>query len=346
MYLRALALFAVLGCLASATAAAAAAAAATDSVGELRTLLRGDVSRGFAGAVLIARDGRVLLDEGFGVEQGVRINPTSRFWIASSGKQFVSAAILKCEERGWLKLDDPIGQFLPHSPADKRDITIRQLLAHLSGLDQTYASEGASNRDTAVARMLAQPLIDRPGNRFHYSNDNYQLAAAIVEITSGTSYREFVAQQFWGPLGMHDTGFNLTEGARAVVPAAKPTPERLQQDAWGEAGVYSTTRDLRRWYQALSGGRVLSPQSVTVLFAPETPIKEGESALGWFRGKTGRGTATIFTRGNEDFGPNSVIYSYPERQTLIVVLTHSGDAGDGRSWSRTVLTQLEDALDL
>lgn len=323
-----------------------APAASVAPLREVDALLRSDVSAGFSGAVLVVRDGTVLIDKGFGVEQGVPVRPTSRFWIASVGKQFVSAAILKCQERGWLTLDDSLGRFVPSAPADKREITIRQMLAHVSGLDQTYASESATTREDAVGQMLARPLIDRPGNKFHYSNDNYQLAAAIIEVASGESYREFVAQQLWRPLGMGDTGFNFTDGAKMVLPAASAIPERLLKAAWGEAGVYSTTHDLGVWYRALRAGRILSPESVTMLFAPETPIQEGEAALGWFRGKTGKGTVTIFTRGNEDFGPNSLIYAYPDKKTLIVVLTHAGSADPGHSWSRFVLTQLEDVLDL
>jgi len=323
-----------------------APAASVAPLREVDVLLRSDVSAGFSGAVLVMRDGTALINKGLGAEQGVTVRPTSRFWIASVGKQFVSAATLKCQERGWLTLDDPLARFFPSAPADKREITIRQLLAHLSGLNQTYASESATTRDEAVSRMLTQPLIDKPGNKFHYSNDNYQLAAAIIEVASGESYREFVAQQLWRPLGMRDTGFNFTDGAKTVLPAASATPERLLKAAWGEAGVYSTAHDLGVWYLALRAGRILSPQSVTVLFAPQTPIQEGEAALGWFRGKTAKGTATIFTRGNEDFGPNSLIYAYPDKNTLIIVLTHAGAANSETSWSRFVLNQLEGVLDL
>lgn len=325
---------------------AAQLAAGPNDLRKLETALRVDVTQGFSGAVLVERSGVVLLDRGFGVEQGVAVRPTSRFWIASTGKQFVSAAVLKCQERGWLTLDDQLGRFFPFAPPDKRDITVGQLLAHLSGLDQTYASEGASTRDDAVRRMLARPAIDTAGKAFHYSNDNYQLAAAIVELVSGVSYREFVAQALWRPLGMRDTGFNFTRGAQSVLPARQQTPDRLMRAAWGEAGVYSTTRDLRLWYRALAGGRVLKPENVSTLFAPQAHIQEGEVALGWFLGKTASGTRAVFTRGNEDFGANSLIYAFPHEKTLVIVLSHAGAANDNLSWSRFVLAQVEGALNL
>jgi CubicO group peptidase (beta-lactamase class C family) len=308
--------------------------------------LRADTAKGFSGAVLIAHGNRVVFDRAYGTIKGVPVRTNSRFWIASSGKQFVSASILKCVERGWMSLDDPISRFFPNAPADKRTITVRQLLAHLSGLDQTYAAEGIADRDAAVTAMLSKPMADKPGVKFHYSNDNYELAAAIVEIASGEDYRTFVQKTFWQPLGMHDTGFNSMSGAKAVLPAHDDTPDRLKTQMRGEAGIYSTTHDLYRWWRSLHDGRVLTKASAAILFAPETPIGEGQAAFGWFLGKAAGGTAAVFTRGNEDFGPNSLIYSYPSRNTTIIVLTHAGDANDDASWSRFVLKQLEAVLSL
>ncbi|MBV9419331.1 MAG: beta-lactamase family protein [Alphaproteobacteria bacterium] len=320
--------------------AMAALTMGADAGPSLNAVVRGDVAKGFSGAVLVARGDTLLLDRAY----GAGLTPHSRFWIASAGKQFVSAAILKCAERGWLSLDDKLARFFPDAPADKRDITIRQLLAHLSGLDQTYASEGTTTRDAAVAAMLSKPMIDRPGLKFHYSNDNYQLAAAIVEVASGTDYRSFVTRVFFQPLGLRDTGFNFSDGAKRVAPTKAPLPPRLQKPAWGEAGVYSSTHDLFRWYRALQAHRVLRDPSP--LFTAVTPIGEGQAAFNWFLGKTARGTATIFTRGNDDFGANALIYAYPAKDTVIVILTHAGDANDDASWSRFVLKQLGDALNL
>jgi len=308
--------------------------------------LREDALKGFSGAVLIAQGDHIILNHAYGTIKGVKVQTNSRFWIASSGKQFVAAAVLKCVERGWVSLDDPLSRFFPRAPADKRDVTVRQLLAHLSGLDQTYAAEGVADRGVAVAAMLSKPMADKPGVKFHYSNDNYELAAAIVEVASGDDYRTFVTKTFWRPLGMRDTGFNSMPGAKAVLPAHDDTPDRLTTQMRGEAGVYSTTGDLYRWWRALHDGRALTKASAAMLFAPVTPIGEGQAAFGWFLGKATGGTAAVFTRGNEDFGPNSLIYGYPSRYMTIIVLTHAGDANDDASWSRFVLKQLEAAFRL
>jgi hypothetical protein len=89
---------------------------------------------------------------------------------------------------------------------------------------------------------------------------------------------------------------------------------------------------------------VLSPESVKQLFNPVAPIQEGSAALGWFIGKTERGVRRIFSRGNEGFGANGLIYLYPDTNTAIIVLTHAGNDKDNVSYSRAVQTKIEQIL--
>jgi CubicO group peptidase (beta-lactamase class C family) len=220
---------------------------------------------------------------------------------------------------------------------------VRQLLAHTSGFDQAYVADDAPDRVTAVKRILAVKLIDRPGAKFHYANNNYELAAAIVEVATHDDYQRFVRANLFQPAGLKDTGFAGSAGARTVLPARNPPP-RLFRRVWGEATVYSTTHDLARWYRALRGGRVLSRGSTAALFTPVTPIHEGQGALGWFIRRPALGGSPIYIRGNEDFGANSLLYAYPDRAVLIVVLTHAGMSTDDLSWSRRILEVLEPAI--
>lgn len=304
-----------------------------------------EVEKGFSGAVLVARGERPLLEKGYGSVGGVAMGGETKFWIASAGKQFTSAAVLLCAQEGKLTLEDPIARFFPEARKEIRSVTIRQLLSHTSGFDQSDAGEGAADRSTAVSRMLREPLIDPPGRKFHYSNSNYQLAVAIVEIVSHEPYRE-IARSMWKKAGLTRTGFSGDGGASDVAPASSPIPERLRKPGWGGEGVYSTVGDLFAWYRALRSGRVVPPSSAELLFSPVAPIGEGRTALGWFLGRTSGGVASVFTRGNEDFGANSLLYAYPDSGIVVVVLTHAGDASEDLSWSRSVLRKIEDALGL
>ena len=326
------------------TAWASLAAAEPASAAAIERVVRKQVAEGFSGTVLVAKGDRILLNRGYGAVHGVRMRPGTRYWISSTGKQFVAASILLLQEQGKLSLDDPIARFFPEAPADKRAITVRQLLSHTSGIVQGYEGEASSSNAEAVRRILAVPLETPRTHRFLYSNENYQLAAAIVERVSGLSYQQFEREHVFVPLKMKDTG--IAQGPVGVAPTRDPTPERLRRPNWGVEGHYSTAFDLFHWYRALRAGRVLGRASLDRLWAPAVPISEGQAALGWFLTTTPRGTHRLWTRGNDDFGPNSLIYAYPDRDMVIVILTHAGQKNDDVSWSRAMVADLERALDL
>lgn len=311
---------------------------------ELRALVDMRVAQGFSGAVLVARGDDALLFDGFGELGGRAVRRDDRFWIASTAKQFVAAAVLILAQQRRLDIDAPLSTFFPDAPSDKAPITLRQLLSHTSGLAQSYVSEEQTSRAGAVAAMLAEPLEGTPGEAFRYSNSNMQLAAAIVEVVSGVSYHDFARHELFARAHLRDTGF---AGADAnVSPALEAAPERLTRPYWGGQGTYSSAGDLRRWYRALDSGVILNRASIETMFRPHARISEGEAGLGWFLTRSPRGRSVRFTRGNEDFGANSLIYAYPDADVLIVVLTHAGDAPDDTSWSRSVHRDIEAALAL
>jgi CubicO group peptidase (beta-lactamase class C family) len=311
----------------------------------LRAAIQSEVAQGFAGAILVARGGRPVVLESHGSEGGVAMHPDTRFWISSMGKQFVSAALLSLQDEGRLSLDDPLSRWIPDAPADKRGITIAQLLAHTSGLPQGYRGEQATSNEEAARDILATPLADQPGRRFIYSNENYQLAAAIVERASGRTYREFVSQRFFDRLRLGNIGIASGPGS-GVAPTRGGTPRRLLEPQWGIGGHYASIRDLFAWVRALRSGRILSTGSRERLFTPVVALGEGQGALGWFVSVTPRGTRRIWTRGNDDFGPNGLIYTYPDRDLTIIVLSHAGQRTSELSHSRAMLAALEQALGL
>jgi CubicO group peptidase (beta-lactamase class C family) len=293
-----------------------------------------EVAKGFSGGVLIARKGSVIFDRAYGDS----IGPDTSFWIASLAKQFVAAAVMRAAERGKLDLGDPITRFFPDAPADKRDITVRDLLAHTSGLAPGDSADNARDRDAAARAILAQPLAG-PRGTFRYSNDNYQLAAAIAEAALEMPYREIMSEM-WQPARLLYAGFAGEPAARAVARARGKTPERLLHKSWGAQGVVATPGDLYRWYAALRSGKVISAPGVEQMFRGVTPIQEGEAALGWFVGREAGGARYYFTRGNEDWGPNGLMYAWPDDDLVVIILTHAGDAPDGTPWSRAMLAKL------
>lgn len=306
---------------------------------ELDALLEMRWEQGFSGVVLVARHDDFVLFRGVG---GRAMQRDTRFWIASTAKQFAATAVLLLAQQGRLDIDAPLSTFFPGAPADKAPITLRQLLSHTSGFGQSYVSEQQSGRQSAVSAMLAEPLVDLPGVDFHYSNSNTQLAVAVVEAVAGASYQDF-AREMFARVGLRDTGF-AGPGAN-VTPTRETLPERLTHPYWGGQGVYSSAGDLYRWYRALDAGEILNAASIEAMFRPYARIGEGDAGLGWFTSISPRGKQVRFTRGNEDFGANSLIYAYTDDEAVIIVLTHAGDAPD-MSWSRRVHGDIETALAL
>ena len=141
-----------------AATAASPRSAAAPTPATIERVVGQNAAHGFSGTVLVAKGDRVLLDRGYGAVHGVRMRADTRYWISSTGKQFVAAAILLLQEQGKLGLDDPIAGWFPEAPADKRAITIAQLLSHTSCIVQGYEGEESSSNAEAVRRILAVPL--------------------------------------------------------------------------------------------------------------------------------------------------------------------------------------------
>jgi len=321
------------------------AAATQTSARAARDAAQTVVSEGFSGAVLVARRGRILLNEAYGEIRDQRMRRGSRFWISSIGKQFISAGIMRCVDLGHLQLDSTLIEVWPDTPSDKQAITVRQLLSHTSGIPQAYDFEAAADGAQARDSVFVLPLEAAPGERFIYSNANYALAAGIIERICGEDHATFIGREIIGHAGLHNTGSYPHAPSPHVVGLIGETPPAHRALRWWQA-YYSTTLDLYRWRQALWNGRILSQSSRDALLGPVIPITEGHAALGWFVGRTARGSERTFVRGNDDTGQNSLLYYYPETDTTIIVLTHAGDRDDDTSWSRAMLDALEAALEL
>jgi CubicO group peptidase (beta-lactamase class C family) len=306
-------------------------------------------NKGFSGVTLIQHNNALIFDEAFGSVHGRRVQRNDLFWIASISKSFTAVAVMKCREQGLLKLEDQITRYWPDAPGDKQSITISELLSHTSGLPQSYASETIEDRDKAVKALLKEKLASPPGTKFGYSNANYELLAAVVEMVSGRKFEEYVRAELLRPLQLTNTGFWFDEHAKQVSLTREPLPVRLKQRGWelGAGGMYSCADDLLRWSNALWAEKILSHESTKLIFTDHVKIAEGQAGFGWFHGSSSNGTEFWFTRGNDSFGPNALIYSYPTSRTTIVITSHAGDdQSSDMGWSRIALRELLDVLGL
>lgn len=273
----------------------------------------------FRGSLLVAKDGAIILHKGY----GANIDAETPFWIASISKQFTAAAILRLAEQKKLALDDPLTKFFAGVPDDKKSITVQQLLTHTAGFKQNYAADGIVDRDAAVRALLAQELAAAPGAGFRYSNDGYNLLAAIVEVASKESFEKYLQKELFDPVKLEHTGFWAAPSAAMVAPLARELDPSVRVANWGfrgATGVHSTTGDLYRWYTT-------SP-SIAPLLAPQVTAKDGDRVCyGWFITTTPHGRKRVWTRGTEDFGHNATLFAYPEERIVIVAASNAGDRG-------------------
>jgi CubicO group peptidase (beta-lactamase class C family) len=269
-----------------------------------------------AGAItLVARKGKVVHFETHGWADLESKRPMKRdtlFRMASTTKPVTSVAILLLMEEGKLRLTDPVSRFIPEFkemkvaaakpgseeidlvPA-KRQITIRDLLTHTSGLGSggAGAKEGAKvlrsrkPGDTladAIPRLGAVPLDFQPGTQWRYSGGaGFDVLARIVEIASGQTFDRFLQERLFDPLGMKDTFFVVPDDRRprlaSIYRGSAKGLEKLEVPGFlasktyfsGAGGLTSSAEDYARFSLMLAGGgqlqgkRLLSPRTVRLL---------------------------------------------------------------------------------
>lgn len=298
-------------------------------------------NRTFMGTVLVARGADVVLDKAYGsanLEWNVPNTPTTKFRLGSITKQFTAASILLLEERGKLKIEDPITKYFTDAPPEWGRITVRNLLNHTAGLPNftgfpEYAELKAVNMpaDKIIASFKNKPLDFGPGEKMSYSNSGYIVLGAIIEELTGESYGKFVLDHIFAPLGMKDSGYDsntavIAHRASGYVPAAGGLVNAgyVHMSIPHAAGaLYSTTEDLLKWEQALFGGKVVSAASLEKM---TTPFKN-DYAFG-LTVRTDKGRKVIAHNGGID-GFNTSMAYYPDTKTVVVVLSNvNGPAAD------------------
>ena len=263
----------------------------------------------FAGAVLVARGSDVIISAAHGlanVEWNIPNTPTTRFKVASITKQFTAAAILLLEERGKLKIEDPVKTHLPEAPPAWDGITLFHLLTHTAGFPglqspPTGRQPPVESADGTVAgyvtALMQRPLESQPGERFSYTNAGYFILGHLIQTLTGQSYETFLRDNMFTPIGMKDTVLDSPAAIARRAGSYTATPNGLVNASYASdritpnsaAGLYSTTEDLLRWQNALYGGKVVSRASLQKM---TTPFK-GDYGLGvYIRTIDGRRAAT------------------------------------------------------
>ena len=319
-------------------------------------------------SLAIVKDGKVVLAKGYGVRRlgdPTLVDEHTMFGIGSNTKAFTTAALAGLVDAGKLSWDDPVSQRLPgfvmYDPYVSREMTIRDLLTHCSGMglgegDLLLWPPSSYTRDEIIYKLRFM----KPASSFrsHYAYDNllYVTAGQIIPAVTGVSWDDYIRQHIFAPLGMHHSNISNADfkpGDDRAFPHER-VDGKLQVipfevlDNVGPAGaINSCATDMAKWVQlqlnrgqfAGRDGRLFSEPQSKEMWSPQTilPIADpppplaglkpnfADYALGWrlldYHGRKLVG----HTGGVAGFVSRGMLV--PEENLAVVVLTNAEEDG-------------------
>jgi CubicO group peptidase (beta-lactamase class C family) len=259
---------------------------ASTLVAAVRQELDRDAAAGrFAGAVLVARNGKPVLAEAYGLSDREHKTPNklrTRFRIGSMNKMFTATAMLQLVQAGHVGLNDPLGKYLPDYPNKDvaAKVTMYHLLTHTGGTGDIFGPEFQAHRlelrtlDDYVKLYGSRSLAFEPGSKWEYSNYGFILLGVVIEKVSGQSYYDYVRDHIYKPAGMTLTGSEPEDQpvsdrsvgyTRMGGDVEHPNTETLPYRGTSAGGGYSTVEDLLKFANALEGTALLNPRYTEML---------------------------------------------------------------------------------
>ena len=289
-------------------------------------------------SVAVVQNGRLTYAKAFGTADLAAnrpADPNTRYAVGSISKEFTAAALLLLQEQGKLSLDDKVSKYFPNLTR-ANEITIRQLLSHVSGYEdyapQDYIIPEWTEPTTPLAvldRWANKPLNFDPGTKWQYSNTNYVLAGAIFEKVSGQGLVDFLRKNIFEPSGMQSASDwppaqSSDAAAYTRYALGPPRPTKREATGWyfaaGELAM--TASDLAKWDIAFLQKKILSPASYEQ-FTHEMKLTNGDDthyALGLQVGEFAR--MPVIEHGGEVSGFISSNRIFPTRNGAIIVLSN------------------------
>lgn len=302
-------------------------------------------------ALLVVKNGQNVFQRGYGVAdlQSLRpIDAHTNFRLASVSKQFTAMAIMLLVHDGKLQYETRLTDVFPGFPEYGKNISIRNLLNHTSGL-LDYESlmpkydTGRQIQDAEVLDLLKQQTTTKfvPGRQWDYSNSGYLVLGEVVARVSGKPFRDFLRERIFARLGMDQTvAFqtgknhvaNRAFGHSRVGSTWRQTDQSPTSATLGDGGIYSSLSDMARWDRALREHTLLSepemraavtPVRVPSGFVLEPDGSPAEYGFGWFVNSY-LGHSRMWHYG-ETVGFRTAIQRFPDDQLTVVMLCNRSD---------------------
>jgi CubicO group peptidase (beta-lactamase class C family) len=313
-------------------------------------------------ALAIVKDGKVIIAKGYGVRkmgEAAKVDDQTLFGIASNTKAFTATALGLLVEEGKLEWDAPVVKYVPwfqlSDPYVTREITIRDLLVHRSGLglgagDLLWWPTSTYDRKEIAKRLRFLPLVRSFRSAYAYDNVLYLMAGEVIETVSGLSWEDFIATRIFAKVGMTDSkvrhsdaagGGNIAATHAEINGTVRPIEPFTSDNTNPAGGINASARDIAKWMivqldsgRVADGTRLFSPQTTVQLWGMVTPMPTVDSppelevlranfngyALG-FKLSDYRGCKSVFHTG-ELRGYFSKIAMIPEFKLGVALLTN------------------------
>lgn len=289
-------------------------------------------------AIAVVNNGKVVKAQGYGlanIELNVAVTPETVFKIGSVSKQFLATGIMLLVAEGKLSLDDKISKYLEGTPETWKDITIKHLLTHTSGIVREapgFDPDKIQSDADVIKTAYSQPLRFTPGEKWEYCNVGYFSLAEIIRKVSGKPWGDYLNERVFSPLGMTSTRVTTVTD---IVPN-RASSYLLQNEKLMNAENWRTVRpsgaflssvqDLAKWETALYENKILSQAIKTQMWTPVT-LNDGKKysyGFGWELNDY-RGIGTI-EHGGTLTGFRAQFSRFPEQGLAIIVLTNFASA--------------------
>jgi D-alanyl-D-alanine carboxypeptidase len=293
-------------------------------------------------SLAILKDGKIVKVEGYGlanVELNVAARPETVYKIGSVSKQFIAAGIMLLVQEGRISLDDPVSKFLDGTPDTWKEITVRHLLTHTSGIVREAPGFDAlkiqSDADV-IKTAYPLPLRFAPGEKWEYCNVGYFTLAEIIRKVSGKSWGDYLNERLFSPLGMSATRpTTMTD----IVPN-RASGYVWRNDKLDNSGILFAVRpsgaflssvlDLAKWDAALYTDKILKQSTLSQMWAP-AKLNNGTThsyGFGWELSTVGG--HKLVNHGGSLPGFRAQFARFIDDKLTVVVLTN-GDNANPRS---------------
>jgi CubicO group peptidase (beta-lactamase class C family) len=350
-------------------------AAATDAQGYEATIeaareaVAKELSTGMASSATAAImvDGKIVYAEGFGLRDRAKNLPLetdTQFNIGSISKIFTAASVLILEQEGKLSLDKPVTDYIPDftmNDARYKDITVRMLLNHTSGLPGTYIKDGLTavkNRNyvkETLESLKTCNLMNDPGKISIYCNDGFTVAEAVIKHVSGMSFPDFLEKNIFSKMGLDNTSAYFKDGNQNIArvyekDSVVPLPLEYA-NILGSGGLSSTAIDLCKYGEILQTEAILNKAMIEeytrAQYGPETVpvgVPKFNAGLGWDFvqvQKFKRQGIDVLAKSGATFQYSSQLYVLPKEHINIAVI-FAGQANPAAVADAILQTLLEE----